>query len=195
MRGMIEAMEHFDAIPPVLPIAPMDPYQIDDSWYERGECARERTSAGGVVVRIEGGNLFVALIREIDCDGLELDGYVLPKGGVEPGESVEEAALREVREEAGLSEVTWLSNLTVVEHLDRKKEYWATCHYALFYTKQLEGEILDKAHHFGFGWFPIESPPRMYWPCERALLRKQRNLIYDLVIQHQNPKGRKKGFM
>ncbi|MFP4501152.1 MAG: NUDIX domain-containing protein [Candidatus Hydrogenedentota bacterium] len=169
---------------------------IDDSWYTRPpDMHGERQAAGGVVVRIERGNLRVALVREIDAGGVLLDGYVLPKGGMQKGEDCEQAARREIHEEAGLTEIERLGDFITFERQDSKKEYWAFNHYALFFTRQREGEILDKAHHFDFGWFPIESPPAMFWPDERRLLLDNRLAFYDRVITLQNPKPRKRGFL
>jgi 8-oxo-dGTP pyrophosphatase MutT (NUDIX family) len=169
---------------------------IDDTWYERPEgMTRERHAAGGVVVRLEKGNLFVALIREIDTDGTILEGYVLPKGGMEPGEDFDAASRREIHEEAGLTELTALGHLADLERQDSKQVYWAFNHYGLYLTAQMSGEILDAAHHFDFGWFPLEDLPPMFWPDEQAMIRKNRHTIYDRVIAHQNPKPRKQGFL
>lgn len=55
------------------------------------------TSAGGVVLDRRGR---VALVRQPDRDG-DLR-WTLPKGRVDPGETLEEAALREVLEESGV---------------------------------------------------------------------------------------------
>ncbi len=55
------------------------------------------TSAGGVVADRKGR---VALLRERRASGRRR--WTLPKGRLEPGETLEEAALREVREEAGV---------------------------------------------------------------------------------------------
>jgi 8-oxo-dGTP pyrophosphatase MutT (NUDIX family) len=62
-------------------------------------------SAGGIVVDARGR---VALVRQWDRSGRLR--WTLPKGKVDPGETVEEAALREVLEEAGL-------RATIVRHL------------------------------------------------------------------------------
>jgi 8-oxo-dGTP pyrophosphatase MutT (NUDIX family) len=58
---------------------------------------KEQTSAGGVVYRRRGAEVEVALIS-VGEEGR----WQLPKGLVGRGESPEEAALREVREETGL---------------------------------------------------------------------------------------------
>jgi 8-oxo-dGTP pyrophosphatase MutT (NUDIX family) len=58
---------------------------------------KEQTSAGGVVYRRRGAEVEVALIS-VGKEGR----WQLPKGLVGRGESPEEAALREVREETGL---------------------------------------------------------------------------------------------
>jgi 8-oxo-dGTP pyrophosphatase MutT (NUDIX family) len=57
-------------------------------------------SAGGVVVAVRDGRAHVAAIRP---HGRPEGHWTLPKGGLDPGETALQAALREVREETGLS--------------------------------------------------------------------------------------------
>ncbi len=57
---------------------------------------RREFSAGGVVIRTVEGEIEVALVSP--REGI----YALPKGHPDPGESLEQAATREVREETGL---------------------------------------------------------------------------------------------
>jgi 8-oxo-dGTP pyrophosphatase MutT (NUDIX family) len=60
--------------------------------------AQEVQAAGGVVCRRSERGLEVALIHRP-----RYDDWSLPKGKLDPGEGFEEAALREVEEETGLS--------------------------------------------------------------------------------------------
>lgn len=164
--------------------------EIDDSWYIRPEGVGERVSAGGVVMRIDRGNLYVALVHEKSCAG-----YVLPKGGVDPGESLEAAALREIEEESGLTEIDCLGELAVLERLSEKKNTWSINHFFLYVTSQISGVILDTEHHDEMIWAPIDAVPAMFWPDEQRLLARRRAVIYDRVIAFQNPKKRKRGFV
>jgi 8-oxo-dGTP pyrophosphatase MutT (NUDIX family) len=54
--------------------------------------------AGGVVVRTIDGEREYLLVEASDTPGI----WVLPKGRIEPGETPEQAAVREVDEEAGV---------------------------------------------------------------------------------------------
>jgi 8-oxo-dGTP pyrophosphatase MutT (NUDIX family) len=55
------------------------------------------THAGGVVVRVDGGPRHYLLVR-----AKRSRAWVFPKGHIEAGETLEQAAVREVAEEAGV---------------------------------------------------------------------------------------------
>lgn len=59
--------------------------------------ATKEISAGGVVYRKVGSELQIQLIQD------RYGRITLPKGKMEPGETVEQTALREIREETGIS--------------------------------------------------------------------------------------------
>ena len=146
--------------------------RIDESWYRRPEGTPERIASGGVVVRVSGDETFVAFTREGD-----MQGFVLPKGGVEPGESLLAAARREVEEETGLSEITLIRKLGVVERLTFVKSWWNVMHFYLFRTDQVDATPTDTGNHREMGWFPIDALPEILWPEQRELIEANRDAI------------------
>jgi len=76
----------------------------------RGTKVEKAVSAGGVVVR-EGETGLEVVICGRDSDGV----WGLPKGTLDEGESLEEAAVREVSEETGL-QVEIVKKIGVVEY-------------------------------------------------------------------------------
>jgi 8-oxo-dGTP pyrophosphatase MutT (NUDIX family) len=140
---------------------------IDSSWYKRPKRIKQRVSAGGIVVRVQDGQALVALTREGDWPL-----YVLPKGGVEDGETLEQAARREIEEEAGLSELDLVSYLGTRERLNYNRSRWMTVHYFLFRTRQERGSPTDPKHHVGVSWFAPDALPSMLWPEQQALIEE-----------------------
>jgi len=149
---------------------------IDETWYKRPPGVREHLSAGGVVARVENGRVHIALVGEKG-----LSKFVLPKGHVEAGESLEQAAVREIEEEAGLSQLTLLAPLGMRERLDFRKRTWKKTHYFLFATKQVDGVPTDRKHHYKVGWLPIDEVPDLFWPEQTQLIKDNRDKIVELA--------------
>ncbi len=150
-------------------------------YYTRKPGLTDRRGAGGVVVRVDGGTVLVALIKETEVGDKH---YVLPKGGIEPGEKLHAAALREIEEEAGLTELHHLMDFGDFERESFDGRYWQVSHYALFFTRQREGVILDTEHHFDFGWFPIDALPPLFWRDEQEMIQANRDRIVALALAH-----------
>ncbi len=145
---------------------------IDQSWYLKPPGITDRVASGGVVVRTEGDRILVALVREG-----QWPDYVLPKGGVEEGEDLITAARREVHEEAGLEHLHLIQKLETLERLTFTKNLWQIIHFFLFHTDQIEGTPTDTQHHYGVWWFPIDDLPAFFWPEQRELVIRNRDLI------------------
>ena len=125
-------------------------------------------SAGGIVIRKAGGRVQVALVGNS-----QRGTWYLTKGGLAEGETLEQAAVREVREETGL-EVRLLRPVHAIEYwfYARGSRVHKTVHYFLmeatggdFSRRDMEN---DRA-----AWFELEEAlAAMSYENEAALVRE-----------------------
>ena len=150
--------------------------RIDESYYTRPEGMPESVSAGGVVARLEGDQILIAAAHEQD-----LNDPVLPKGHVEAGEELEDAARREIAEEVGLQKLTLLEKLGSPERLSYAKTEWKITHYFLYLTEETVAVPLEKEVHTTMSWMPLDPTPAFFWPEQRALIDDHHDRIVQLV--------------
>ena len=133
----------------------------------------EEVSAGGLVVD-KTGELGL-LIGRIDKRGRML--WSLPKGHIEAGESPEEAALREVREETGIkSSITRSLGVIDFWFMAEGKRIHKTVHHFLFAEKsgRLEAQLSEVDE---VKWFPLEDIAKtLAYPDERKLIQRSGDL-------------------
>jgi 8-oxo-dGTP pyrophosphatase MutT (NUDIX family) len=128
-------------------------------------------SAGGVVLAELRPDAPVALVAHRSSRGALQ--WTLPKGQQEPGETVAETALREVREETGL-EVELLGPLDTIDYwfvwTPEQTRYHKFVHY--FLMRAVGGDFaLHDAEMEDAGWFSAEQARRaMAFANERRLL-------------------------
>lgn len=146
--------------------------EIDNSWYRKPPGIRERRGAGGIVVRCDSSAPLIALVH-----GDNLPLYLLPKGGVEFGETDEQAARREIEEEAGLTDLVLLDDLGACERLSYDRTRWQVTRYFLFTTEKVGGTPTDTRHAYHAEWFPLDSLPSMFWPEQRTLITESKERI------------------
>jgi 8-oxo-dGTP pyrophosphatase MutT (NUDIX family) len=103
-------------------------------------------SAGGVVYRVDGGEVDVVI-----CGARSHDGWIwgLPKGTPDPGETLEETAIREVTEETGLK-VTLEAPIDSVQYWFVRPNDGVRCHKTVhFYLMSaVGGSFGDHDHEF-----------------------------------------------
>ena len=135
---------------------------------------RHQVSAGGVVAR-PGGVLELCLIRPA---GRTV--WALPKGWVEPGETHEAAALREIREETGIEGVID-GDLDSIEYWFYSREEEVRIHKVVhfFLVRYVRGDTSQHDHEVAeAAWFPVERAlDRMTYPNERQIVRKATALL------------------
>ena len=88
-------------------------------------------------------------------------------GGIESGESPEEACLREIKEETGL--LLHRSNLTSLGDFMVKIDENLTIHKNLFLVLTEQKEIRISDEHVGAQWVALDKvSSQLYWPSNQA---------------------------
>jgi 8-oxo-dGTP pyrophosphatase MutT (NUDIX family) len=143
----------------------------------RKKPVKRARSAGGVVFRRTGGGVEILVLQH------EGGKWMLPKGTIEAGETPEGVALREVREETGLSQVRVVRDLGQ----ERYSFFWRTedafydktVHY--FLLEFLGGEEPTPQHEEGFvaaEWVPVDvALTRIKYKETREIVRRAREAL------------------
>lgn len=127
------------------------------------------TSAGGIVVRHDAGRPELVIgSRRRDRDAVT---WTLPKGTPDPGETLEQTALREVTEETGL-EVRITGPLDAIQYtfVQSGKRIHKTVHY--FLMEPTGGDLARHDREFDqVRWVSFdEAPGLLTFASERALV-------------------------
>jgi len=138
---------------------------------------KQQVSAGGVAFRRRGAVVEVALISV--GEGRR---WQLPKGLVGRGETPEEAAIREVREETGLS-CEMVAPLETIEYWYFSKGGGARVRYHkrvhFFLMSYVAGDVADHDDEVNEArWIDIEEAARMLaFSGEKKVLKQAREMI------------------
>jgi len=123
-------------------------------------------SAGGVVYIYNNGQLKVARMSK-----LSPRRWGLPKGGLRRGETLEQAAVREVTEETGL-QARLVCALGEIEYWFRwaGRRHFKTVHFYLM--EAIDGDVSQHDHEYDVvEWFSLEDAHRdMTYPSEAGIL-------------------------
>lgn len=136
----------------------------------------DETSAGGLVVDQDRSR--AVLIGRLDRHGKLL--WSLPKGHIEDGETIEQTAIREVKEETGISArvLEFLGTIDYWFVAERRRVHKTVHHFLL---EAVGGELSDEdVEVTEVAWMPIaDLEERLAYTDERALVRKARQLFGD----------------
>lgn len=136
----------------------------------------DETSAGGLVVDTR--TRCAAVIGRLDRGGQLL--WSLPKGHIEPGESAEQAAVREVAEETGIR-ATVIAELGTIHYsfVSESRQVHKTVHH--FLMRADGGELSDTDGEVSaVAWVPLaELAQRLVFADERRLVEHATELLAE----------------
>lgn len=135
-------------------------------------------SAGGLVVDLGGEVPRGVLIGRTDRQGRLL--WSLPKGHIEEGESAEQAALREVREETGIAGEI-VAELGVIDFwfvAEGRRIHKTVRHYLM---RRVGGELSDADYEVDeVAWVPLpQIRSQLAYPDERGLMDAAGRLLAE----------------
>jgi 8-oxo-dGTP pyrophosphatase MutT (NUDIX family) len=133
---------------------------------------KNAVSAGGVIVKKKNDLYLILLLRDT-----RYPEWYFAKGHVEPGETLEQAALREIAEEAGLHHLKIYCLLGSYERFVEKANEMKTIHYFLMSPTQEENPSEPENKHVELKWFPLDELPVMYLSEQKDVVEKNLNKI------------------
>ena len=139
--------------------------------------ARDETSAGGVVFRMDVGQPLVLLIRD------SYKNWGFPKGHIEAGEPPEAAALREVREETGLSDLSIRRLIATIDWFFRFRGQLIhkVCHFYLMETADATTSPQRAEGITACRWTPFdEAQSLISYANAREVLRRAQEMLAAL---------------
>ena len=116
---------------------------------KKGPPEIDQVSAGGVVYRIRDGEIQVALIRDQSTHN-----WILPKGRIEDGETLEDTSLRETQEETGLSSLKLIKKVGKTNYwfkTKQKSKFNKEVHFYLYKEQDGDEELVVEEGKFDQG--------------------------------------------
>jgi len=141
-----------------------------------GPDVRDETSAGGVVFRVDDGQPLYLLIRD------SYQNWGFPKGHLEMGELAEAAALREVSEETGLSDLSLRGAIETIDWFFRFRGQLIhkVCHFFLMQTQE-SSTLPQRAEGItACKWSPYEDATTLVsYANAREVLRRAQAMVLE----------------
>lgn len=138
---------------------------------------KKAVSAGGILIKFEQNIPKICLVKLTPPKS----GFVFPKGHVKKHETIQEAAIREVREETGISNIDikdYLGFLTRTSTENDGTEVKKDIHLYLMRTSQVDHANADEEYE----WVTLEKAANILtFDVEKRFLVKNKKLIVSKV--------------
>jgi 8-oxo-dGTP pyrophosphatase MutT (NUDIX family) len=147
----------------------------------------EQVSAGGVVFRGSGSDAEIVIIKTVPEDR-----WQLPKGLIDRGETAEQAALREVREESGIdaelvAPIERIQYWFVAAYSGERRKYHKFVHF--FLMRFAGGDVSRHDDEVSEArWVTFDDALQMLaFPNERDVVTKARDMIRTTIALSPKP--------
>lgn len=149
-------------------------------------------SAGAVIFRKESltrtssvrgvGKSFYLLLHYPSSKKAKKEYWGFPKGHIEKGETIEETAKRETREETGLTDINFLNGFREEEKyffVKNRRKIFKIVVFLLAETKTKEIKL--SFEHIGFQWLPYkEALDKLTFKNAKEILKKAHNYLINI---------------
>ena len=130
-------------------------------------------SAGGIVIKREGDQVFVLLAQHS-----QHHGWVFPKGLIDKGENKETTAIREVKEEGGVT-AKIIKELPPTEYFYQFQGDKIKKKVTYFLMEYVSGDIADHDWEMEAAeWLPLDKvEERLSYKSDKEVFQKAKNLL------------------
>ena len=136
---------------------------------------KKEISAGGVIFRQKAQKLEVLLLKDMN------DNWTFPKGIIEAGETPQTAAIREIKEETGVTNLVFHHELPAIHYIYKRGELIDKTVYYFLFTSTIEQELVPQTEEgiSELHWYSLEDAKKIigYPQTNLSLLSEVQKLL------------------
>ncbi len=137
-------------------------------------------SAGAIIFRKEKGKIFYLLLHYPGASHrANSDYWDFPKGHLEKGETLEDAAKREIEEETGLKKIKFVDGFKeTIKYFFKWQGKNVLKFVTFFLAETKEKKVTISFEHIGYQWLPFEEAmKKLTFQNSREILKKANEFL------------------